>query len=109
MKNRATKAESDHMAKISRLNCIICGTFPVEVHHITDCGRRLGHFFTLPLCVNCHRGNRGFSGKDRSSWDKSLSNQLKLLNKVYYKIGSYAPEYKTKIVKRRVIPSSSER
>jgi len=79
-KKKPTKDEFERMAKVSQLPCIVCGKRPVEVHHITQCGRRLGHMFTLPLCVNCHRGNDGFSGINRSAWDKSLENQLNLLD-----------------------------
>ena len=81
-KKPATKKEKEWMAKVAELPCCICGDFPVEVHHITQCGRRLGHYFTLPLCTEDHRGARGFSGMKRDAWDKSLDNQLKLLEKV---------------------------
>lgn len=82
-KKKPTKDESERMAKVSQLPCIICNRPPVsEVHHITQCGRRLGHMFTLPLCTNCHRGDDGFSGINRSAWDKSLENQLNLLDVV---------------------------
>lgn len=81
-KKPATKAEKLHMSRVASLPCVICEhPPPSECHHITECGRRLGHMFTLPLCVNCHRGNDGFSGINRSAWDKSLDNQLKLLEK----------------------------
>ena len=85
-KIKPNKAESARMAKVAELPCCICGDFPVEVHHITQCGRRLGHKFTLPLCYEDHRGRRGFSGIDRGAWDKSLDNQLKLLEKVKDKL-----------------------
>lgn len=81
-KKQPTKAESEHMAKVKELPCVICGNWPVDVHHITHCGRRLGHKYTLPLCFDDHRGDRGFSGKNRDAWDKSLNNQLHLLEMV---------------------------
>ncbi len=28
-----------------------------EVHHLTECGRRLGHDFTIALCQWHHRGD----------------------------------------------------
>jgi len=85
-KKPATKAEKERMAKVAELSCCICGDWPTHVHHITQYGRRLGHMFTLPLCPNCHVGKNGFSGLDRSAWDKSLSNQLRLLEIVNKKL-----------------------
>ena len=80
---RPNAEESKRMGRIKELPCIVCRhAAPSDCHHITDCGRRLGHMFTLPLCYDCHRGDNGFSGKNRSAWDKSLSNQLELLKKV---------------------------
>lgn len=71
--------ERKHLEKIKQLDCQACGASgPSEAHHITDCGRRLGHFFTLALCPECHRGSNGFSGINREAWDKSLTTQLKL-------------------------------
>jgi hypothetical protein len=82
-KKAPTKAEREHMGKIKQLPCVVCDhPPPSDCHHITQCGRRLGHLHTLPLCYECHRGNNGFSGINRSAWDKSLSNQLHLLEKV---------------------------
>jgi len=79
-KKPATKDESERMAKVKRLPCVVCeAPPPSDCHHITQFGRRLGHKFTLPLCYEDHRGRRGFSGMDRSAWDKSVSNQLKYL------------------------------
>jgi len=86
-KKPPTKSELAWMARVSELPCCICGDFPVQVHHITQSGRRLGHRFTLPLCVEDHVGRRGFSGLDRSAWDKSLSNQLRLLEIVKQQLG----------------------
>ncbi len=82
-KKAATKAERERMGKIKQLPCIVCNHAPPsDCHHITQCGRRLGNEFTLPLCYEDHRGKRGFSGTNRGAWDKSLSNQLLLLEKV---------------------------
>lgn len=87
MKKPATKKEREHIIKIKELACIICGyPPPSDCHHITECGRRLGHMFTLPLCMECHRGRNGFSGLNRSAWDKSLANQLRLLEIVNKKL-----------------------
>ena len=82
------KAESEHMLRVKALPCVICKHHPPsDCHHITDCGRRIGHMFTIPLCYEDHRGKRGFSGMDRGAWDKSLSNQLELLKLTMERLG----------------------
>ena len=82
------KAEREWMGRVKNLPCCICNhPPPSDCHHITDCGRRIGHLFTLPLCYEDHRGRRGFSGLDRSAWDKSLENQLRLLEIVKEQLG----------------------
>lgn len=86
-KKKPTKSESAWMARVAELDCCVCGAYGVHIHHITQSGRRLGHKFTLPLCPECHVGRRGFSGLDRSAWDKSLSNQLRLLEIVKQQLG----------------------
>lgn len=100
MKKPATAIEKRFMAQIKHLNCIICGDWPVDCHHITQTGRRLGNFFCLPLCPNCHRGANGFSGNNREAWDKSVENQLKLLKKVCDKLDVPVPEYRSKVISR---------
>ncbi len=100
MRKPATMLEKRFMAQIKHLNCIICGDWPVDCHHITQAGRRLGNCFCLPLCVNCHRGANGFSGSNRKAWDKTLPNQLRLLKKVCDKLEMPTPEYKSKVVRR---------
>lgn len=100
-KKAATLKEKLFMSNIKEMRCIICTAPPInECHHITDTGRRLGNMFCLPLCTNCHRGNDGFSGINRTAWDKSLENQLFLLKIVCKKLGIKTPEYQTKIVRR---------
>lgn len=87
-KKAPTKTELAFMFEVKNLPCIICRhPPPSDFHHITKCGRRLGHKFGLPLCYDDHRGRRGFSGLDRSAWDKSLDNQLRLLEEVKKQLG----------------------
>lgn len=55
-----TKAEREWMDAITRLGCIACiltnrGETPAEPHHLLSGGRRMGHLFTIPLCVGHHR------------------------------------------------------
>lgn len=97
----ATTKEKLFYLSVKSLPCVICGAPPYsEAHHICDRGRRLGNMFCISLCVNCHRGDDGFSGKNRKAWDKSLQNQLFLLTRTYKMLGLKPPVYKSKIVRR---------
>lgn len=52
------------MARVKRTECLACRSptpypstgLPTEVHHLTSCGMRLGHEFTIALCQWHHRG-----------------------------------------------------
>lgn len=60
-----------HMAAVAGLPCVICGAWPVEVHHTIS--GRYGHrkssdFETLPLCFNHHRGPEGIHASKRQ-WE----------------------------------------
>jgi len=40
--------------------CVVCvqeglGDTPAEPHHILECGRRISHEYTIPLCEKHHR------------------------------------------------------
>ena len=54
------KADRTRLDKIAQMPCIVClwkleTDTPAEVHHLLDTGRRKGHQYTIPLCVNHHR------------------------------------------------------
>lgn len=92
-KTPPTKAALAHMAAVKCLPCCICGkNAPSEAHHITRWGRKLGDFFTIPLCEEDHRGDRGFSGVNRSAWDKSFHNVLRLLRLTYLALEKAMPQ-----------------
>ena len=57
----ATKAHKRRFMALQDMGCIACAFEgipfePAEIHHITSCGRRLGHEYSLPLCPHHHRG-----------------------------------------------------
>lgn len=57
-KKPATAQEKTHLAAVALLACVICGSKPVEVHHLRDgqgMGQRASHHDTLPLCHVHHR------------------------------------------------------
>lgn len=57
-----TKYEAERIAAMMRLGCVACATLDIpnvnrlECHHIIEGNRRLGHYFSIPLCVSHHRG-----------------------------------------------------
>lgn len=58
-----TVAEAAWLARIVIYGCLCCliagyrcSSEPIERHHIIEGRKRLGHFFTLPLCQGHHRG-----------------------------------------------------
>jgi hypothetical protein len=54
-----TKAEAARIDRMLRLGCAACAELHLwntaEVHHILEGNRRLGHWYTLPLCSGHHR------------------------------------------------------
>ena len=54
-----TAAERRYMNKIVELGCAVCrkhyGIYtPAGIHHIVEGGKRLGHFYSIPLCPRHH-------------------------------------------------------
>jgi len=45
-----------HMAKVAGLPCLVCGAWPVEVHHLPD---PRNDFRVIPLCPPHHRREFG--------------------------------------------------
>ena len=62
--------DRDHLARVAALPCVICGYWPVHVHHcICDrySQRKASDYETIPLCHEHHMGAAGIhSGK--ASW-----------------------------------------
>jgi hypothetical protein len=67
---RGSKGKA-HMAKVARLPCVICGAWPVEVHHVIS-GRygrgKASDLDTIPLCYAHHRGPEGIHASKRA-WE----------------------------------------
>ena len=64
-----TKAEKEHLSKLSDLGCLAChiqgtpGT-RAEIHHLRDgagMSQRSSHYDAIPLCPMHHRGTAGLS------------------------------------------------
>lgn len=53
-------AASKHMGRVAALPCSVCGSQPVQVHHILvgrTPGRKSPDWLTIPLCPDCHLGS----------------------------------------------------
>ena len=65
-----TKAEKQHLSRLSDLPCVLCWALgieahEVEIHHLREgCGmaQRSSHWLAIPLCPSCHRGTLGIHG-----------------------------------------------
>lgn len=66
-----SKDERAWMAAVAALGCIVCrrlGIYdvPAAVHHIIRANKRIGHFYTLPLCCPGHH-QQGLPGNGKIS------------------------------------------
>jgi hypothetical protein len=56
----ATKAEKQRIERMMTLGCICCYQFGgwryPECHHIVEGNKRMGHWYSLPICSGHHRG-----------------------------------------------------
>ena len=69
-----SKAEGRaHMAKVAKCPCVICHSWPVEVHHCISerfSQRKAWDTETIPLCFNHHRGPDGIHTNKRA-WEET--------------------------------------
>jgi len=57
-----TKLEQLRIEQMMRLGCCACAFIEIpmiahECHHLLDGNRRMGHWFTIPLCRGHHQGD----------------------------------------------------
>lgn len=60
-----TKTEQFWLDQVSQTPCVICGSWPVEIHHAREgqgMGQRASHFMVAALCSECHRSSLGLHG-----------------------------------------------
>jgi len=58
---KPTKYEAQRITAMMKLGCVCCAQLDipnvsVDIHHIIEGNRRLGHWYSLPLCPGHHRG-----------------------------------------------------
>ena len=81
--------EKRHMQKVSELPCGVCGTSPVEVHHVLEGrtpGRKSPSALAIPLCIDCHRHPlRGIHGQ-AAMWKIHKKSELDILAETIEKL-----------------------
>ena len=102
-----TKAEKSRILSFGSIGCIVSNLYfdapgtPYDVHHLTECGRRMGWLYTIPLAPWYHRGvplqgmsqkwmteNYGPSlAKSKSEFVEAFGTELQLLAKVNKMLG----------------------
>ena len=77
-----------HLAKVAQLPCCLCGTMPVELHHIREgqgMAQRAPDTLVIPLCPDCHRGKNGIHG-DKTMLRVMKKTELELLDETLRKV-----------------------
>lgn len=73
------------MARVAQLPCVICGAWPVEVHHVI-CGRysqrKASDMETIPLCVAHHRIGPEAIHAGKRSWVERFGEDVSYMSVV---------------------------
>lgn len=112
---RQTKSEAARISLIMGMTCVVCalsGDFQkrrLELHHIVRANKRLGHWFTLQLCLGHHRGlwsdqvvKVGIADGRRAFKEAHGYDELELWQKLQMALGLDDTLPVSKIVARRV-------
>ena len=65
------QAGLEHMARVAQLPCVICGAWPVHVHHCFHGRygtRKASDFDTIPLCPRDHLDGPEAIHRDKAGW-----------------------------------------
>lgn len=77
------RAEHDHVGRIKSMPCALCfRAAPSDAHHLLEGrikGRRSAHFCTIPLCKDCHQGERNGIHGQQYMWKIMKQTELGLL------------------------------
>lgn len=94
-KRAQTVAEAKWIDSIVRFGCVACFVsgerepVPAEVHHILRGGRRLGHLYTLPLCLAHHRDGPYARHPWKDRFETKFGTELGLLAMLQKRLGVY--------------------
>lgn len=116
--NSPTKYEQERMEAMLRLGCCCCAQLNLwcvaECQHIVEGSKRLGHWYTLPICPGHHRGvwsddqvevippaMRVAISDGSKVFDKLYGTQRQLWFKVQKRLGLMAVWPSSKVLPRR--------
>lgn len=82
-----TRAEHQHIERVKSLPCGVCDqSAPCDAHHITEGGRRVSDYATIPLCKSCHQDNHnGIHGR-KAMWQVMRKTELLVLAETIEKL-----------------------
>lgn len=121
-----TKYEQDRLDAMIRLGCVACAHLKIpyadiEVHHLLSGGKRMGHWFTIPLCAGHHQGDFTRLQKEliprkklvaissgSKAFNKAYPTQRELWERVQKRLGLPAVWPTSKVMDRRLYVASSE-
>lgn len=71
------------MGRVAELPCAICGSQPVQVHHILEGripSRKSEDTLVLPLCYSHHQGSEGIHTLGPREWNRRFkTSEMRLL------------------------------
>ena len=83
MAKAPTAEQKRRWDKIAQLPCMVCNSWPVELHHaLTGGGGRKNHDLMLPLCFAHHRGQQGIHTVGRKRWVNNYGSEQSMLDKI---------------------------
>ena len=79
-----TAQERRHVTRIKEMDCVVCdASGPSEAHEI----EQGSWFLSVPLCVDCHRGQNGIHGT-RALWKVRKLSELDALNETLRRLNA---------------------
>lgn len=109
---RPTKAEQERMDRIKEMGCIVCWltwyikSVTCEIHHIVRGNKRLGHWFSIPICTPHHRipgeGLWTSIANGRKAFERVHGSEMDLWLKVQHILGLDDALPTSKVLPRRM-------
>ncbi len=86
-----TADDRRHMARVAGLDCSMCGSVPVQVHHIRRGTEYKKAYATIPLCPPCHdalhQGRKHFRDFEEAALEATLRQLYPDDDEVFRKAG----------------------
>lgn len=87
---RGTAEAKAYMAEVAKLPCVICGAWPVEVHHVISgrySQRKASDFDTIPLCRWDHTQGPYSIHRNKTAWQNRHGMDTDYLEAVKKQLG----------------------